>query len=437
MRYIYIFLIISVLSKAYSIDQKYVNKQSISIVNRWLLESIDLTRNCVGFSAPVASRAFAYFTIALYECGIENRKESISLSNQLQNYNRQVWLQVNDKICWQHAYNYTGYKASMYLYANMPPFNMLKVEHLYDSLYTKYKKKYKKKYIFQTENYIDSLLAEIWEWSESDGGHLSYNTNYPNSYVPPSCQSCWTYTVPGYLKPLQPYWKNQRFFISDNNLKIDISEYPVYSLDSNSSFYKDAKEIYQLHTENNPVNEIISEYWDDAPGYSGTPTGHILSIALQLSKRKKLGLEKSLQLYVLLTVSIRDAFICCWKYKYDINLIRPITYIHRNISKDFNTIIPTPPFPEFPSGHSMQSSAAIEIFKFYLGDTINFIDSTNIYRRDINGKPRYYKSFTDMKNEISISRLYGGIHYRSTLYKSLNYGTLVGLNTIKKVKLSK
>ena len=65
------------------------------------------------------------------------------------------------------------------------------------------------------------------------------------------------------------------------------------------------------------------------------------------------------------------------KYKY--NFIRPITYIQRYIDPQFNSRIPSPPFPEFPSGHSFQSGAATTILSEFRKSGALIIDSTVTY----------------------------------------------------------
>ncbi|MDB3907860.1 phosphatidic acid phosphatase, partial [Crocinitomicaceae bacterium] len=67
-----------------------------------------------------------------------------------------------------------------------------------------------------------------------------------------------------------------------------------------------------------------------------------------------------------------------------------------------------------------------EVMKSIFGDVLTFTDSTNFSRTDIDGTPRTYDSFTEMSEEISISRFYGGIHFLRTLNESLTYGRKIG-----------
>jgi hypothetical protein len=97
----------------------------------------------------------------------------------------------------------------------------------------------------------------------------------------------------------------------------------------------------------------------------------------------------------------------------------------------------TPPFPEYPSGHSMQSGASTQVMKSFFGNEILIEDATNNFRKDIDGSTRVYKSFDQMAEEISISRFYGGIHYKKTLDESLQLGKEMGDFIVETVKCRK
>ena len=72
----------------------------------------------------------------------------------------------------------------------------------------------------------------------------------------------------------------------------------------------------------------------------------------------------------------------------------------------------TPPFPEYPSGHSVQSGAAFQVLTDLFGDGYAFVDRTHEAR---GLHPRRFGSFLDAAEEAAISRLYGGIHYRAAI----------------------
>ena len=105
------------------------------------------------------------------------------------------------------------------------------------------------------------------------------------------------------------------------------------------------------------------------------------------------------------------------------NLVRPITYIRKHIDPKFEPLLITPPFPEFPSGHSSESGAAAEALTAMFGDDFAFEDSTHA-REGL--KPRPFKSFWAAAEEAGISRLYGGIHFRAAIEQGLAQGRCIG-----------
>ena len=64
----------------------------------------------------------------------------------------------------------------------------------------------------------------------------------------------------------------------------------------------------------------------------------------------KLPLDRAAEMFVLMSVAQADAFIGCWRTKYQCNVLRPITYIRRHIDPTWEPFIVTPPFPEYTSG---------------------------------------------------------------------------------------
>jgi membrane-associated phospholipid phosphatase len=95
-------------------------------------------------------------------------------------------------------------------------------------------------------------------------------------------------------------------------------------------------------------------------------------------------------------------------------------------------VLQTPPFPEYPSGHSVVSGAASVVLTQIFGDNFAFDDTTELAY----GLPvRSFKSFAEAAEEASISRLYGGIHFRAALDNGLDQGRKVGGFVAENLKL--
>lgn len=435
------FLIIGLLLNcfcSFAIQKEDKSKSiTLEIHQRYLTEAFELTKNTVGFSAPVAGRSYSYFAISMYESSVEQFPELQSLSNQLNGFQRVTWKKEGQAINWSLVADAVDFEVLSYLYRNMPPSNLEKLNTLHDSIQRKVSKKCSSSVRTYSLNYAHELAQEIIAWSKLDGADDCFDKNFPESYVPPVCEACWKRTHPGYIVAMQPYWGSNRPHIKTSpDVAKECKVFP-FSTDTSSVMYQEAKNVYINSLTKNPEYEVIAEFWDDASGFTGTPAGHFFSIAQQMSKKYKLSCDQTLELYVKLGIAINESFIQVFKYKYQYNLIRPISYIHKYIENQFNTRLATPPFPEYPSGHSMQSGASTQVMKSFFGNEILIEDATNNFRKDIDGRTRIYQSFDEMAEEISISRFYGGIHYKRTLDESLLLGKKMGDFIVETVKCRK
>lgn len=83
----------------------------------------------------------------------------------------------------------------------------------------------------------------------------------------------------------------------------------------------------------------------------------------------------------------------------------------------------TPGFPEYVSGHSTFSGAASKVLALFYGtDDITFTTGSDF----LPGVLRSFPSFSAAAAEAALSRLYGGIHFRSANEHGLQGGLLIG-----------
>jgi membrane-associated phospholipid phosphatase len=140
---------------------------------------------------------------------------------------------------------------------------------------------------------------------------------------------------------------------------------------------------------------------------------------------------QSAQAYALTALALADGFISCWDEKYRSNVIRPETVINRYIDDSWEPLLQTPPFPEYPSGHSVISTAASVVLTDLFGEGFSFVDSTEVRY----GLPvRSFDSFQQAAEEAAISRLYGGIHYMPAITQGVEEGRSVGEWVVQNIK---
>ncbi|MDQ3248890.1 MAG: vanadium-dependent haloperoxidase, partial [Chloroflexota bacterium] len=198
---------------------------------------------------------------------------------------------------------------------------------------------------------------------------------------------------------------------------------PAYSTDPASLFYAEAQEVYAATTQLTTEQEAIAQFWADIAGETVTPSGHSISILSQVLRQKGATLDVAAVAYAKVGMAVADSFITCWRTKYQYNVLRPVTYIQAVIDPAWLPHIATPPFPEYTSGHSVQSAATAAVLTDLFGDNYAFTDRTHDAR---SLAPRSFKSFAEAAEEAAISRLYGGIHYRAAIENGLEQGQCIG-----------
>lgn len=401
---------------------EYANK--VAVV--WFEKLRELTKVCPGFTPPVASRAFGHAGVALYESVVHGAPGYRSLSGQLTGLGELPHPEAGKTYHWPSCANAAMVYMARNLYANMPSDQQSAVTDLESQLLTEFSAEADAETISRSAAYGKAVAEAVFEWSKGDSGHEGYAKNFPASYVPPTGDGMWAPTAPAFQKALQPYWGSNREFVPGViNYSQPVPPKP-FSTDPVSPFYQQALEVFVTVNNLTPEQEKIAQFWSDDPGQPGTPPGHSISIATQVLQNENTDLAKAAETYCKVGIAVADAFISCWKCKYEHNLLRPITYIRDVMDPNWNTVLNTPPFPEYTSGHSVQSGATAQVLSDLFGYNYAFTDKTHEKRGDIDGSPRFYHSFFDAANEAALSRLYGGIHYRDAIEIGLEQGKKVG-----------
>jgi hypothetical protein len=270
-----------------------------------------------------------------------------------------------------------------------------------------------------------AIAEHILAWSRNDGGAAVENMGFPLDYKLAEGPAHWVPTslIAQQQFPLLPAWGKNRTFAMPDGAACALPPPPEYSEDRTSPFYKEALEVYETVNTLTPEQRAIAKFWSDDPMLSPTPPGHWISIALQILERGNAELDTSVDVLARLGIAMADAFIGCWHSKFQYDLLRPVTYIRRVIDPKWEAPLTTPPFPEYPSGHSTQSGAAAAVLTNLLGENFAFEDATH----EDDGLPRRaYPNFWAAAEEAGISRLYGGIHFRAAIERGLEQGRCVG-----------
>lgn len=391
------------------------------VATRWFGLAQGLIRDSPGFSPPVASRALGYLGVTLYEAAVSGRAGYRSLTGQLSGL--ELPRLAEGEHHWPTVANSALSTITRHLFGPAAEKNPGKIAALETTLARRFETDLEPA-VFDRSVARGRRIAEtIYAWSLTDGGHEGYARD-TSAYKPPTAPGLWVGTPPDFAAALHPDWGENRSFTPGDDCPV--TPPLAYSEDHASAFYAQALEIYQTVTTLTPERRKIARFWADNAGETSTPPGHWTAILTDILEGGGYGLDRAAEAYAKLGVALADSFIVCWRDKYHYNVPRPITYIQKVIDPTWNTPnitdpVPTPPFPEYPSGHSVQSAAAATVLSAVFGD-VPFTDHTH----DALGfEPRPFPSFWAAAEEAAVSRLYGGIHYRAAVEQGLVQGRCV------------
>lgn len=275
----------------------------------------------------------------------------------------------------------------------------------------------------------DEMGALILEWVAADG----YADSRGLAYSLPVGEDYYYISTTEGIAPMEPYWDRVRPFGMSYAEVCAVALNAPFDTTPDSSFYLQALEVMTTGDQLNDTQREIAQFWVDTPGITGTPAGHWLMIENQLVEQLDLPLSRAAEMYALVGMAMGDAFISAWSLKYQAMLLRPETYIQRYIRRNWAPFIQSPPFPEYPSGHSVVSGAASEVLTTMFGG-VAFTDRTPI----LAGHGQVQRSFTTFEAaayEAAISRMYGGIHFRAAIENGVRQGECVGRQILNNVLL--
>ena len=157
-----------------------------------------------------------------------------------------------------------------------------------------------------------------------------------------------------------------------------------------------------------------------------------------ISTSMSLGVADQARLYAMLNLAGADALINCWDDKEFWHFWRPVTAIQSgaddgNSATDGDTtwapfistlsgptagsFLPTPPYPDQPSGYNCLTSSMMHTAKRFFGDKMTFT-----VERTPAGTARTYTRFTDVVKDTIDARVYLGIHFRTADVDGANLG---------------
>ncbi len=248
-----------------------------------------------------------------------------------------------------------------------------------------------------------------------------------DAIVPPpggSGPGVWVPPPPAFAPYLLPQWGFVVPFGMRSSPQFRPPGLPSLDSEQYAADYNEVKELgAAVGSTRTEEQAQIALFWADGAA-TETPPGHWNSIAQIIAAGQGNTLEENARLFALLNIAMADAAICAWDAKYTFHFWRPVTAI--NFAEpllNWTSFIVTPPFPDYVSGHSTFSGAAATVLPFFYGtEDLPFTTGSDF----LPGVTRSFPTCLDAAEEAAVSRLYGGIHFRSANEDGLQAGISIG-----------
>jgi hypothetical protein len=149
------------------------------------------------------------------------------------------------------------------------------------------------------------------------------------------------------------------------------------------------------------------------------------------AKSKRLDVADNARLYALLFVGINDATQACFDSKYYYDFWRPVTAIAAADTDDnpateadpsWTPLAVTPPHPEYPAAHGCVAGVVAETLNRFFGSRQLKLTFTSTVPGSV---PHVYFGTDDLVEEIIVARVYGGMHYPTSVIHGATLGRAV------------
>ena len=428
-----LFLLPIILMACTTTEQAKLSDKDVAM--EWANMTLFITRYTPSNSPTFASRAFGYIGLTMYESIVPGFEESNSMNGQLKDLESLPKIDPSKDYNWALSLNAGQSEILKKIYVQTSDENIQKIDSLEQVVFNQFQQGIDNETVLRSVAFGKSVANTIFEWSKTDGGHRGYLHNFDKTMVHPDRPGSWKpplFAQSFSHHPLHPHWGENRTFASMNETISDPQIIP-YDTTPGSPYYKQFENVYTKDLELTQLEKEAAIWWGDDPDVSFTPPGHSYYFATLALDGHDSTMIECAQVFAQVGMAVADAFINCWKWKYQFFTERPNTFIPKYIDEEWESFWPDPPFPSFPSGHAIQAAAAATVLEHNFGKEFTFTDRAHEGRQRDELKEtdfviRSFDTFWEAAQETADSRFYGGIHTQLDNEVGLEKGTEIAKN---------
>jgi hypothetical protein len=272
-----------------------------------------------------------------------------------------------------------------------------------------------------------AAAAAIIALRSSDG----FNPSEPPPYTPGSGPGVWIPTPPGFSPAAITWWGNVPPFClrSGAQFRLDRPEFFDLSSKEYAANYNEVKEIGERdNSSRSPDQSDTAQFWYEASAQGWNRIARSVSADHPL-----LDLWENARLFGLVNFALADGYIAHFDTKYFYNFWRPVTAIQAGdtdgndatvADTGWTSFLTTPNIPDYPSGHSTVGAAVAFVLAGFFGqDEVPFTTTSGA---PFPGITRSFASFSQAALENADSRVFAGIHFRTSCRDGVRLGERVG-----------
>jgi hypothetical protein len=240
-----------------------------------------------------------------------------------------------------------------------------------------------------------------------------------DGYTPGTAPGSYQFTRPDNFVALPKFGQVVPFVMDDVNHFVPHGS-PVYGSDAYAAELNEVQRLGGIDSPGRTGDQAeIALFWGYDRPDTFRPPAQWDQIAETIAMREGTSLLTNARLFAHLNLAQADAGIVAWQAKYQTNQLRPITSV-RVADQDgradtiadanWQSFLPTPPFPDYISGHATFGGAAATVLEAYFGQNYAFTMTS----QEMPGVYRSFDSFAAAAAENGVSRVYAGVHVQSS-----------------------
>jgi len=252
----------------------------------------------------------------------------------------------------------------------------------------------------------EAVAAAVLAWRASD------RAADRAIYTPQNVVGMWSPTPPAFAPALEAGWGHVQPFVLDSGSQFRPAPPPALT---SAAYARDLQEIIDIGGASSQTRTAAQT--ETARFWIATAAQLWNQVVRQLTVSGKYEPAAVARVYLLMNVAGADAVIAAWDAKFAFQQWRPVTAIRRGasagtpIDTTWTPLITTPPFPDYPAGHTSFGGAAEVVLERLLGEKPGEFGITSPTAA---GATHRYQSVRDVAEEVVNARVWGGVHWRTS-----------------------